>query len=332
MAIKKPKTMGFTLVELLVVIAIIGVLVGMIMPAVQAARENARRSTCQNNLRQIATAIQGHHTQKGYYPSSGWGYTWTGDPDMGFGHQQPGGWIFSILPFMGRENVYKLGQGATGANKQGALQDQMEAVIGLMICPSRRRVMTYPATAPQGAVNAGGTPPKVAKTDYAINSGTLASTNPGPDLSFLERYPNIPDNEWNPPDSWIKENFTGISGPRTQIGSAHVTDGEGNTYLVGEKYLNPAKYLNGTDAGDNNSMYQGYGPAANRWTAARPMQDMPGAGTASMGFGSAHSSGFNMAMCDMSVRQINYHIDHAVHRALGTRSGGEMVDEAEWKR
>src|SRR5580698_7987617 len=104
-----PTRRGFTLVELLVVIAIIGLLIALLLPAVQAAREAARRSQCVNNLKQMSLAWNNHVAATRFMPTGGWGWTWTGDADRGFGLSQPGGWTYNILPFMEESNLHDMG-------------------------------------------------------------------------------------------------------------------------------------------------------------------------------------------------------------------------------
>src|SRR5215471_18360012 len=104
---------AFTLVELLVVIAIIGVLVALLLPAIQAAREAARRSQCQNNLKQIGVAMLNFHETKKAYPSAGTNnddYYYT-DPAVGAkaGFERFG-WAFQILPYMGESSIYQPGK------------------------------------------------------------------------------------------------------------------------------------------------------------------------------------------------------------------------------
>src|SRR5215467_2437131 len=139
---------AFTLVELLVVIAIIGILVALLLPAVQAAREAARRGQCANHLKQLSLAMLSHHDTFKHFPTGGWKYVWTGDPDRGHNKEQPGSWIYQILPFIEEDAIYALGADGqpdviTAAQKAGAAERESKAV-NILFCPSRRPAGAYP--------------------------------------------------------------------------------------------------------------------------------------------------------------------------------------------
>src|SRR6185295_13979573 len=136
---------GFTLVELLVVIAIIAILVGFLLPAVQQAREAARRIQCANNLKQIGLAALNHESANKFYPSNGWGWAWVGDPDKGVGPTQPGGWIYNVLPYLEQQALHDSGAGLTGAAKSAALAKMTTTPVAAFNCPSRRKAIAYKA-------------------------------------------------------------------------------------------------------------------------------------------------------------------------------------------
>ena len=135
---RRSRRFAFTLVELLVVIAIIGILIALLLPAIQAAREAARRTQCKNNLKQIGLAAQNHVNTQKFFPTGGWGYHWVGDPDHGYGMNQPGGWGFTLLPYIEESAIYNMGRGMTGTNKMAALGKMMATPAPFFCCPSRR--------------------------------------------------------------------------------------------------------------------------------------------------------------------------------------------------
>jgi prepilin-type N-terminal cleavage/methylation domain-containing protein/prepilin-type processing-associated H-X9-DG protein len=333
--IPNPK-LGFTLVELLVVITIIGILIALLLPAVQAAREAARRLQCQNNLKQIALAIIGHEQSQGYYPTGGWGYWWMGDPDRGFDTRQPGGWVYNVLPWLEQQSLLDIGAGETfEQKKKSRILLQMQPLT-MMNCPSKRPSILYPYVPGQwGEIvkfnmdyqNAH----LACRGDYAMNCGSQiydeVTNGPSPAIKADGRdYDPDPGFSWpnvNSPSSSYYHN--GISYLRSMIRVAQVTDGLSNTYLAGERYLNPDQYATGLDGSDNSSLMTGYENDNYRCTYSPPMQDTPGT-TDTFRFGSAHAGGLHMAFCDGSVQWINYSIEPAVHQFLGNREDGKTID------
>jgi prepilin-type N-terminal cleavage/methylation domain-containing protein/prepilin-type processing-associated H-X9-DG protein len=326
-AIGNRRAAAFTLVELLVVITIIGILIALLLPAVQAAREAARKLQCSNHLKQLALGCLSHEQAQGFLPTAGWAWWWAGDPDRGFDRRQCGGWCYNILPYIEQAPLHEIGAGLTLSAKKAALVTVAQTPLDALYCPSRRSAILYPNTQTMCNVNAVA---DASRTDYAANGGINGPywwSPPWPsdgDPSFADvagyAWPKMPAT-------------TGVSFPTCTLRMPDITDGASNTYLLGEKYLCADHYLDGYEGTDNNMTYEGYDWDNTRWSNwdsttssySPPYEDAPGYSDW-INFGSAHAGSLNMALCDGSVRSINYSIDTTVHAHLCDRGDGMAID------
>jgi len=338
---------GFTLIELLVVVAIIGILVSLLLPAVQSARESARRLQCSNHLKQMALGCLNHESAHGILPSGGWGHLWVGDPDLGSGSSQPGGWTYSLLDFVEQNQVRAIGAGLTGADKKQALKQLKTTTVPLFHCPSRSAGGL--SFAPERSVNADQpTDHMVAKTDYAANGGCAMpdittedqeGRPAGPRLRCAEFYPH----PYFCGGLYSREQaskFDGVVVPRFGVELSEITDGAARTMLISERFLHVDYHDpdHGANlAADNNSMYQGYEWDTIRWASSYvnpadgSMPGMPKPDTedprepATYRFGSSHPGVFLAANCDGSVHVLTFEIDPKRWEQLGSRNDGGGV-------
>jgi prepilin-type N-terminal cleavage/methylation domain-containing protein len=302
---------AFTLIELLVVIAIFGVLIGLLLPAVQAIREAAARTQCANNLKQLALACHNHETLYRQLPTGGWGYFWNGDPDRGPGRRQPGGWGFNILPFIEQNNLYNLGAGLPPKQKQAAIAQRISTPLPLFNCPSRRPCQAWPNWYKYPNRDCT-TVTQQGRMDYAANIGDQHTDE------FFAGPPSLAQGD-DPTYPWPSTlGLSGVIFQRSEWSLTDITHGTSNTFLIGEKYLNPDAYTTGLDAADNENLYSGFDNDNSRCTDSPPLRDRRGYAD-TYRFGSAHPAGLNMALCDGSVQFISYTVDPQAFAQAGSR-------------
>ncbi len=316
----RPGSVGrraFTLIELLVVIAIIANLVGLLLPAVQKVREAASRLKCQNNLKQLTLAMHTCHDANDRFPSAGWGIYWVGVPDRGVGEHQPGGWAFSILPYLEQANVQNLMAGGPDGQKR-----LLETPLSIFACPSRREVAQFGnyygyRYRPHLEVNAS----SLGRSDYAacVSSTGWAQVLGGPDSLAAGDGPF-----WSTPEGSKYVNPALFDGPvvcRLRVSISTLSRGSSNTVLLGEKHLSPEHYRSGIDGGDNECLYTGLNVDGCRTTSAPPRRDSPAANDSSDWslFGGPHPSGVQVGLADGSVRSVRWSIEPSIWRESGSR-------------
>jgi prepilin-type N-terminal cleavage/methylation domain-containing protein len=328
---------AFTLVELLVVIAIIGVLVALLLPAVQAAREAARRSQCQNNLKQLGLALQMYHDARKAFPTgaaAGEGSTWS----------------YYILPFIEESNSsarMNVGEG-TGGNFQWAYdgpyspqQITSKDYANIVLCERPFPVFRCPSA---------GLP------DHQFSTSTwswvVMRRSPASYLGCASGL--IVDQNLRDAKNIRMGSADGVLFPLSKIAMKHITDGTSNTVLVSEAVhditavekfgampesalgnLKDHWPLGGDDIDGTGGPDQSRDVSEALGSTAVPInyqtqflgfercQGMPGADCqkVQLAFGSTHAGGAETLRCDGSTSMIDEGIDPIVWRDLGTRDG-----------
>ena len=294
--VSRQRGSGFTLVELLVVIAIIGVLVALLLPAVQAAREAARRMSCSNNLRQISLATHNFHDSNRFFP-----------PDRITARYVT--WSVLILPYLEQGNLFE--KWNTTKTYYAHSAEIRQSQIKLYYCPSRR-------------------PPKGVSVDDPAKGDTNqngANLSPGALGDYASSAGVTPPSNWNGAESngvmilGVQNADRSWSG-RTRM--AMITDGTSNTTLVGEKHVNIAEF--GLRNRGDGSIYNGDWSAS--WARlgtraiARSAKD-----PYNIQFGSYHPGVCQFAMCDGSVRSVPNSISVSILGMLTNREDGQAIPD-----
>jgi prepilin-type N-terminal cleavage/methylation domain-containing protein len=300
---------GFTLVELLVVIAIIGVLVALLLPAVQAAREAARRSMCSNNLSQLILAVNNYELAHGLYPPGTIEATGPiASVPVGYHHN----WIIQILPFFEQQNTWKAIDKSVGvyhANNAAAA----DVTLKTLACPSDRIMFGKANPASYVAVHHNQEKPIDAKDNgvFFLNSRV--------------RYDDVSDGSSNTIylGEKVFENgdLSWMSGTRATLRNA----GEPINWRKSNPGLAPFFPVDETsapDAGDTAPAANTASPAATTGPPVKPVG--PGNPLYVGGFGSFHSNGALFAMGDGAVRFLSQSIAPTALQQLAHRNDGQL--------
>jgi prepilin-type N-terminal cleavage/methylation domain-containing protein len=321
---------GFTLVELLVVVAIIGMLIALLLPAVQAAREAARRMQCQNNLRQIGLALHNYESQWRSLPwgaKGGWGHSWTTD----ILHQLEQPALADIVPY--GEPGY-----ASGSDIESQRFRQLAAaVVPTYRCPSQPGPATYEQL--------NGLLPVRAINSYLGNAGSNAFTDNYTDPTSSSVLPCEPGDLSCGMDRsnglFLATNFCNLEDitdrcnnapSRPPIKFSDVADGLSNTVAIAETKFLVFEFC---DVCDHFSLYHTEFDVMNGSDFSEALASLlyginvelgPDRNQMQMSIGSYHHGGVGVAMADGAVRFLSESLDERIRHAIGSRRGGEVLE------
>jgi prepilin-type N-terminal cleavage/methylation domain-containing protein/prepilin-type processing-associated H-X9-DG protein len=308
-----PSRRGLTLVELLVVIAIVGLLVSLLLPAVQSAREAARRTQCGNNLKQLGLALLAHESSFRALPCGG----------AKSGHQLS--WHAVILPQIEQRPLFdQINWQTTGGYPVNRPLSRDNAVP-TFFCPSN------PSTTWRGTFGTGMVDGIHSYTQHYNGVAGPVGTNPAtgaayPHLASPAVHPNCSTS--GPIQNGERGGFAhgGVLFVDSQVAMAAIRDGASNTLAIGERPLGETSWLAGTshsiDWPCDTAAFKNLLHPINHVV---PADAVPISGGNSRPFGSRHPGGAQFVFCDGAVRLMADATELALLQALASRSGREIV-------
>jgi prepilin-type N-terminal cleavage/methylation domain-containing protein/prepilin-type processing-associated H-X9-DG protein len=333
-----PNRRGFTLIELLVVIAIIAVLIGLLLPAVQAAREAARRMQCTNNLKQVGLAMHNYHSAFDSFPPTG-GIDVNGNTVGGGRVPQTASVHMRLLNYLEHIDVYnaynfKLGD-VLNNSAVSAQTTVMSTNIAGYLCPSDANPGTV-------GTLAGGYSSQVTNINYAINAGNNRQNVGGPvnGISWwlggsaiygrLTTLAAITDGTSNTAglSEWVKGKSGAMSpGHNLVYAIGSLVNGGGQADYSAcvasttPLWDNKGEYWTLQDTGRGGPYYHVMTPNKPACSVSQSF----GTVDSFIGASSMHPGGVNVVMMDGSVRFLKDSVNLATWLALGSRAGGEVV-------
>ncbi len=328
---------AFTLIELLVVIAIIAVLVALLLPAVQNARESARRAQCKSNMKQIGLACMNYEETHGQFPQN---FDSTRNR-FSARLETSISWLTGCLPFFDQATAYeKLDFISTGSGNKYALdsaaaQTVRQTIIPGLLCPSNPQPKTYDGAAVYDGSGWNGNSRNMrgGRTDYVGNMGfTYTGWKDCGDWSAGA--------VWVTPDQLHNENLDNLQryvGIFWWMGSARIadiTDGSSNTVAVVE---NHHWYDSKDTAANPNKTGLWFSPLGSIESLQKPINFDPmtvpggngGDDTRCTNWSSVHVGGAHCVMADGVVKFVNENIANSIRQAMATRAAGEVYDLVE---